>query len=91
MNFSKLKNGLKAALINSGYSRTARELNRLSNSQLKDIGISRALLKKGASAFPWREETISQIVPNNVTNLNTLRNVADVEAMPEMPKTPKAA
>lgn len=34
--------------------RTLRNLNKLSETQLDDIGISRELLAQGVGAFPWR-------------------------------------
>ena len=43
---SMIENFLKA--------RTLRNLNKLSESQLDDIGISRELLAQGVRAFPWR-------------------------------------
>lgn len=91
MIFSKIKNGLKEALIVSGYSRTAKELSLLSDRQLADLGISRGLLKLGASAFPWREEVESQMIPDNVTNFNTMQSFTYLPADSETPKTPKAA
>lgn len=36
--------------------RTLRNLNKLSESQLDDIGVSRELLAQGVRAFPWRIE-----------------------------------
>ncbi len=88
MIFSKIKNRIKEAFLVSGYSQTVKELRKLSDRQLADIGVSRELLKVGASAYPWREEKISQVIPKNVTNLNTLKTVTHT---PIMPRTPKAA
>lgn len=36
--------------------RTLRDLNKLSESQLDDIGISRELLTQGVAGFPWRAQ-----------------------------------
>lgn len=88
MIFSKIKTRMKEAFKVSGYSHTVKELNKLSDSQLMDIGISRELLKLGVKAYPWREETVSQAIPNNLTHLNTAKVVIHT---PIMPKTPKAA
>ncbi len=88
MIFSKIKNRIKESFHVSGYSQTVKELRKLSDRQLADIGVSRELLKVGASAYPWREEKISQVIPKNVTNLNTLKTVTHT---PIMPRTPKAA
>ena len=38
--------------------RTLRNLNKLTDSQLDDIGISRELLVKGVSAYPWQVEEV---------------------------------
>ncbi len=88
MIFTKIKNRIKEAFIISGYSHTARELLKLSDRQLADIGISRALLQRGYSAYPWREEAVTQVIPDNVSNLNATKIVAQT---PIMPQTTKAA
>ena len=88
MNFTTIKNRIKKAVIISGYSRTAKELSFLSNRQLADLGISRELLHLGASAYPWREEEVSQVIPVNVTNLSELQTATYA---PIKPQTPKAA
>ncbi|MFZ1389885.1 MAG: DUF1127 domain-containing protein [Thiolinea sp.] len=36
--------------------RTLRDLNKLSESQLDDIGVSRELLAQGVAGFPWRAQ-----------------------------------
>lgn len=46
----------------SAKNRTAKELLSLSDKQLKDIGVCRIKLYKGASAYPWRIEETSVIV-----------------------------
>ena len=71
MNFITLKNKIVNAYTYYEYSRTAMELSRRSTRQLTDIGISKQLLSKGASAYPWRLEDVSQEIPNNVTMINT--------------------
>jgi len=71
MNFITLKNKIVNAYIDYGYSRSAMELSQFSTSQLAEIGISKQLLSKGASAYPWRLESVSQEIPNNVTMINT--------------------
>ena len=88
MIFSKIKKGLKEAFIVSGYSRTAKELSFLSDRQLADLGVSRALLKQGASAFPWREELESLNIPDNVTKFGRFKTPYEASIMP---KTQKAA
>lgn len=91
MIFSKIKSGLKEAIIVSGYTRTAKELSFLSDRQLADLGISRELLSLGAKAYPWRAEVIEQVIPDNVTNFNTLQSFTYVPTDSGSPKTPKAA
>ena len=82
MNFTKLKNKIVNAYIDYGYSRTAMELSRFSTSQLAEIGISKQLLNKGASAYPWRSEGVSQEISNNVTMINTTSvNVTPIASM----------
>jgi len=90
MIFSKIKKGIKEAFMVSGYSKTAKELLKLSETQLIDIGVSRELLKKGAKAYPWREENsvFTKAIPSNVTQLKTKKVI---ENTPIMPQTPKAA
>lgn len=90
MIFSKIMKGIKEAFIVSGYSRTAKELSKLSAAQLTDIGVSRELLLKGGSAYPWREENLalSKVIPSNITKLKTVKVI---ENTPIMPQTPKAA
>jgi len=77
MNFTKIKRSLKEAFIRSGYSRTAIELLKLSDRQLDDIGVTRALLQKGHSAYPWRAEALDQVIPDNVSSLNTAKKEAN--------------
>ncbi len=86
MIFSKIKTRIKEAFIVSGYSSTVAELKKLSDRQLEDIGVSRELLKVGVKAYPWREEAVSQVIPSNVTNLNTLKTVTHTPIMPQKPK-----
>ena len=88
MIFTKIKNRIKKALLVSGYSRTAKELLKLSDRQLDDIGFSRALLKQGVSAYPWREEEITHLMTDNVTNIDFPETVVHT---PIMPRRPKAA
>ena len=88
MMFNKMLNRIKETFMVSGYSQTVKELRKLSDRQLVDIGISRDLLKLGAKGYPWREEKVLLVVPNNVTNLHTKKIIANT---PIMPRTPKAA
>ena len=88
MIFSRIKNSVSEALMLSSYSRTAMELMMFSDKQLADIGISRSLLKLGPSAYPWRADVDTKEIPDNVTNLDSLK-VQFVEM--DTPKTPKAA
>jgi hypothetical protein len=88
MIFTKIKNRIKEAFIISGYSRTAKELLKLSDRQLDDIGFSRVLLKQGYSAYPWREEEITHLMTDNVTNINIPETVTHT---PIMPRRSKAA
>jgi len=69
MILNKIINSVSEAFIVAGYSRTASELSALSDKQLAEMGISRTLLEQGVSAYPWREETQSQEVSDNVTSL----------------------
>ena len=90
MIFNTIKNGIKEAFMVSGYSQTAKELLKLSERQLSDIGVSRELLLKGGRAYPWREEQhmVAKEIPSNVT---TLRTNKIIENTPIMPRRPKAA
>jgi len=84
--FTKTINRIKEAFMVSGYSRTAKELLKLSDAQLKDIGVSRELLKTGYSGYPWRKEAEAAIIPNNVTQLKNARVIANSPIMPPRPK-----
>lgn len=53
----KIKQTLKKIFTTIVRQRIASSLSQLSDSQLKDIGISRALLNQGVSAYPWRVDT----------------------------------
>ncbi|WP_299881233.1 DUF1127 domain-containing protein [uncultured Cocleimonas sp.] len=86
---SSLVGGINEGMRLSGYARTARELRLLSDKQLADLGISRALLEIGVNAYPWKAEEVSKLIPDNVTTLKAKADVA-TEA-PQMPRTPKAA
>ena len=88
MIFSKMIKRIKEAFVVSGYSQTVKELSKLSDRQLADIGVSRELLSLGASGYPWREETVAKAIPNNVTNFQTKKVI---ENTPIMPRRPKAA
>ena len=83
MIFTKIKNRIKERLIISGYSRTAKELLKLSDRQLDDIGFSRVLLQRGYSAYPWRLEAVNHVIPDNVSNLNATKTVAQTPIMPQ--------
>ena len=70
MFFTKIKNKIIEAQKIAGYARTAKELLKLSDRQLEDIGFSRDLLKRGVSAYPWREQEITHVMTDNVTNID---------------------
>lgn len=90
MNFSNVMNKIKEAIIVSGYSRAAKELQALSDRQLEDIGFSRGLLEQGGSAYPWRieDQAASQETPANLTTIDTS---STFDNSPVRPQTPKAA
>ncbi len=88
MNFNTIKKLIKQAFLVSRYSRTAHELLQLSESQLEDIGVSRALLKQGYRAYPWRIEVKKQTISDNVL---TLSAVTPADQTTVMPHTSKAA
>ena len=96
MSFKKIINSIHNAFLVSGYSRTAKALFQLSDRQLEDLGISRALLKRGYAAYPWRVEAEAQAIPDNVSQLYATINATNsattsLNQTPIMPKTPKAA
>ena len=84
MNFSKIIYGIKEGFKISGYSRTASELDKLSDKQLADIGISRELLKQGAKAYPWRkeEQAVSPLKLASITSLNVTKSIENTPSMP---------
>lgn len=53
----KIKQTLKNIFTLLTRQRVASSLLQLSDTQLKDIGISRVLLSQGAKAYPWRVES----------------------------------
>ena len=93
MILSKIKNSLKDVFITSDYTRTAKELSLLSDRQLSDLGISRELLKHGASSYPWSAEVEVEVleIPDNVTAFSTIESFKYIPENPTTPKTPKAA
>lgn len=85
--FNGIKNiigGINDGLMLSGYSRTAIELRKLSDKRLAELGISKELLEKGA--YPWREEIVSQEIPDNLTTLKTIETDSKKLVMPQTPK-----
>ena len=90
MNFN-IKNRIKEAIVASGYSRTANLLLKLSDAQLADIGVSRALLNKGFHAYPWRVEAQAQVIPDNVSQFHVAKPATTVNETAVMQQTPKAA
>ena len=88
MIFSKIMKGIKEAFMVSGYSRTAKELQMLSETQLNDIGVSREHLKKGGSAYPWREAEIivPQVIPSNIAQFRTAKEIEHTTIMPRRPR-----
>jgi len=103
MIFTKMKKAIKEAIFVSGYSRAAIELQKRTDEQLVVAGLSRKLLARGYAAYPRREEVDAQVIPDNVSTLNTAKNTAkngtknsatsaiSLNQTPIMPKTPKAA
>ena len=92
MNFKNVLTKLNESFLHSGYARTAQELNMLSDRQLDDLGISRALLKLGANGFPWRPEEPAQAIPDNVSQIKAAKAAtSSIDQTSIMPKTPKAA
>jgi uncharacterized protein YjiS (DUF1127 family) len=89
MNFRKIIKAINNGFLISGYSRAAYELLQLDDRYLKELGISRALLKQGYAAYPWRE--ITEETAANVSNIATLKSVNDVKSVQMKPKTPIAA
>jgi uncharacterized protein YjiS (DUF1127 family) len=57
-------------------SRTLRNLNKLTESQLDDIGISRELLAQGVRAFPWRVQETGLQQPTTGAVLVQLKQTA---------------
>jgi uncharacterized protein YjiS (DUF1127 family) len=86
MIFTKIKNKIIEAQKIAGYSRTAKELLKLSDRQLEDIGFSRALLMRGVSAYPWREQEITHVMTDNVTNIDFPETAVHTPIMPSRRK-----
>ncbi|GAA0417222.1 hypothetical protein GCM10009133_27140 [Cocleimonas flava] len=93
MNIKNVLKNINEAFLLSGYARTAQELSLLSDRQLADLGVSRELLKLGASGYPWREEAQSHIIPDNVSHFKAATNDTETAAdqTPIMPSPSKAA
>ncbi len=89
MNFAGIMKNITEAFEITGYSRTAVELQKLSDRQLDDLGISRALLQQGYKAYPWRvEKTDANSILENLTKVDAIEIKNDA---PIQPNTPKAA
>ena len=92
MIFTKMKKAIREAILVSGYSRAAIELQKLTDAQLIDAGLSRKLLARGYASYPWREKVDAQVIPDNVSTINATKNATiSLNQTPIMPKTPKAA
>ena len=89
MNFKKIKTATKEFFLNRGYSRAAYELLRLDDRYLKDLGISRALLKQGYAAYPWREKT--EETTASISKITSQKPANDANSSQVKPETPIAA
>ena len=90
MIFAKLKNTIKEAVYISGYSRAAIELQNLTDEQLVVAGLSRKLLERGYAAYPWCEESETQIADSGTSNVSMF-NTQSVNQISVMPQAIKAA
>ncbi len=88
MIYTTIKNKIIEAQKEAGYSRARKQLLELSDRQLDDLGFSRDLLMRGISAYPWREEEITHLMTDNVTNIDFPEKVIYA---PIMPRRQKAA
>ncbi len=72
-----IKETIVELLSNSSKNRAAKELLMLSDKQLQDIGLSRAKLLEGASAYPWKStEHVGSIADALVANDSSDQAVA---------------
>ena len=91
MIFTNMTNAIKQAILVSGYSRAAIELQKLTDEQLAVAGLSRNLLAHGYAAYPWRDED-TQAIPDNISQFDATNNATvSVNPNPIMPQTTKAA
>ena len=90
MILTKLKNSVKQAVYISGYSRAAIDLQKLTDEQLTVAGLSRKLLERGYAAYPWCEESETQIADIGTGNVSIL-NTTSVNQISIMSQTTKAA
>ncbi len=67
-------------LQRSAMRQTRVQLMRMSDRQLEDIGISRELLSRGISEWPWREETVTD-QPQKLTTAEINKAVRELSAM----------
>lgn len=90
MIFTTIKNWIIESQKKAGYSSARKQLLKLSDRQLDDLGFSRELLMRGVSAYPWREEEITHAMADNVTNINVPETEVEVNT-PVRTQRPKAA
>lgn len=76
--FNKLAKGLLALAQSHGKAQTHVVFMNMTDRQLADIGVSRALLMEGVKAYPWRENE-PEVFPQT-------KNSADVLVFPQQVK-----
>lgn len=60
---------IRASMQRAGYDRARREMLRLSDRLLDDVGVSRELLEQGVDAWPWRKPEV--VTARSAANLES--------------------
>lgn len=75
MNFIKLFEKIYTQFEDFGYARAAAELERMSDTQLLSLGLSRQKIRQGRAGLPWTIETLV-IKPTDKQTSQTAANQA---------------
>jgi uncharacterized protein YjiS (DUF1127 family) len=71
---------LNSFFDNIAKARTAKELVNMTDSRLKDIGLSRFKLEQGASAHPWKIDTDAVVLSFSNTKVTGVAPLANHQA-----------
>jgi uncharacterized protein YjiS (DUF1127 family) len=77
VNMKFIIDALNSFFDNIAKARTAKELVNMTDSRLKDIGLSRFKLEQGASAHPWKIDTNAVVLSFSNTKVTSVAPLAN--------------